>query len=301
MIEKPGGTRTVRFLAGALAVAWAWGLRGEAEFDPRGGVLIGYDVLCKPGERVLLKGRLWRKRILLRGVMGRKIEFFLGKELIGEARTDREGLATLPFRPEGEEDYFIRVVLAEREGLRTDVASLLVSSRQVETRTAVLDIDGTLAQSSVWLLPFRSHRKIRPLPGAIEAVWALARRYAIIYLTGRDDSFLQKTKEWLEMHAFPRAPVFFWDPAMRLVTPAVHKMLTIKALKKEWPNLVLGIGDRPSDALAYLSGGIKAYIVGTHHRRAPEGAAVFRNWAEVSREIGLQERTRSAPSGRGAP
>ncbi len=288
MIEKPGGTRTIRFLAGALAGAWAWAVRGEAEFDPRGGVLIGYDVLCKPGEKVHLKGRLWRKRILLRGVMGRKIEFFLGDKLLGEALTDREGLATLLFIPDGEEDYFIRAVLADREDLQTDVASLLVSSRRVETRTAVLDIDGTLAQSSIWLLPFRSHRKIRPLSGAIEAVWALAKGYDIIYLTGRDDSFLQKTKEWLDIHAFPRAPIFFWDPEMRLVTPAAHKMLTIKALKKGWPNLVLGVGDRPSDALAYLSAGIKAYIVATHRRRAPAGALAFRNWREVVREIGLQ-------------
>ena len=288
MIEKPGGTRTVRLFAGGLASSWAWAVHGESEFNPRGGVLVGYDALSLAGEKVSLRGRLWRKRILPRAVKGRKVRFSLGKELLGTVATGAEGLAEFYFSPLEHQDYYIRLELEDSEDFPTPPAALLVGSRPKRAPTIILDIDGTLADASIWEVPFRANRNIPALAGAAEVVWALARKYSLLYLTGRDDFFLQKTKEWLDLRGFPRAPIFFWDPEMRLATPAGYKMHTIALLKRKWPNLVFGIGDRPSDAEAYLSSGLGAYLIGRPRRKVLPEVVFSPAWKELGAKLGIR-------------
>ena len=80
---------------------------------------------------------------------------------------------------------------------------------------------------------------IPALPGAVETLATLARRYRIIYLTGRDHAFYNKTRAWLEGGGFPEGPLFTRDYHI-WETQGTFKRNFIAKLKEQptrtWPS-----------------------------------------------------------------
>jgi len=63
-----------------------------------------------------------------------------------------------------------------------------------------------------------------------------------------------------------------------------YKKREIAALKKRFPNIVGGVGDKVSDANAYLASGLEAVIIGPERDDGLPGKAIWvKTWAEVEK------------------
>ena len=150
----------------------------------------------------------------------------------------------------------------------------------------VSDIDHTIADVALTAYLFTSNEKVLPLPGSVDVLHRLKKRYTIIYVTGRDDEFMNVTRDWLRLHAFPPGPVFFWDLGVKPFSMGKYKAETIKALKVRFPNMSVGVGDKIHDAEAYLGSRMRAIIIGDKFpENLPDGAEFVRSWAEIGRML----------------
>ena len=250
-------------------------------------LLHGYDVLALPGENVMLRAKA-EKRNSIRfrpDIEGETLEFLIGGKALGSAKTDGDGIAALPHKFEKAGRYMVTV----RFGAKSKYAAedtFLVEVCDAKTRLIVCDIDHTIADISATKFIFKKNEKVPALPGSPEALARLARHYKIIYITARDDTFLRKTRDWLALRKFPRAPVFFWDFGGKKLSHRKYKTREIAAIKKRFPNIVAGVGDKVGDAKAYLANGLKAVIIAPERDEdLPEKAAWAKTWAEVEKHL----------------
>jgi len=107
-----------------------------------------------------------------------------------------------------------------------------------------------------------------PLPGAAEALQVLRETgYRIVYLTGRHDSpgdsMRRGTELWLAERGFPHpgdGSTLLWMKPKRGLDDRRFKEEALEEILKLGP-VRAGIGDRPSDAEAYLRFGIEPIII----------------------------------------
>ncbi len=80
-------------------------------------------------------------------------------------------------------------------------------------------------------------------------------------MTARDDQFSQRTLDWLRTHDFPELPVVF---SRRLLltsgSRARYKTLALAELASRGLRLRIGVGDKPSDMLAYRNNGLQPVL-----------------------------------------
>jgi hypothetical protein len=240
--------------------------------------LTAEDACALPLGRVRLAALL--ERYLLRfvdpAVRGVRIDFLEEGKLLGSARTDARGSATIEVDagPPGRRRF--RVVSPRAE------QALVVDVLPADAPILVLDLDHTVADVSPWRFAFADNRSVRPLPGAVEAIQGLAGSYHIVYLTARDHSFLTKTREWLRLRGLPDGPVFIRRRRFWSLSPMAHKLERLAEVARTH-RLVAGVGDLPSDMEAYRRNGMTGYLMdpmGTVP--APEGVIRVRNWEELA-------------------
>ena len=239
----------------------------------------GFDALAHVGEEIILKAKL--ETVLLRkDIEHEQVDFYVDEVFVGSSRTDDEGFALMPFTPEKTGDFNVVYKLPAASGYSPEKTKALLAVRTEERPALVTDLDYTLIDMSKYRFLIHDNKKIPPIEGALEGLKELAKRYDIIYLTARDDIYLNVTKDWLEMYGFPRAPVFFCDLSEDPLSQGKFKEKALKELKSKWPNIEVGIGDKVHDAEAYIAGGIKAFLLG-RHESFPEGAIVAEKWSEI--------------------
>jgi hypothetical protein len=263
---------------------------GEEEQEGPSGKRIsfsGLDALAHKGEEVVLKAKL-ETRHLRRDIEQEPVECYVDGALIGQARTDEEGFASFRFTPGRLGDFEVEYRLSDASGYLPKSARGLLAVRDERRPVLVSDLDYTLIDMSTYRFFDHDNQKIPPFKGAPEGMTKLAREYDVIYLTARDDIYLNVTKEWLAMYEFPKAPLFFCDLSEDPVRQGAYKQEALKALKERWGNLTVGVGDKAHDARAYLANGMQAYILGDHDE-LPEGAIPVKDWDEVVKLLGKKE------------
>jgi hypothetical protein len=62
-------------------------------------------------------------------------------------------------------------------------------------------------------------------------------------------------------------------------------MELITRLKRQFPSLVVGFGDRKGDADAYVANGMRAYIMPSKKQVYPESAVVVSGWSEIQEHL----------------
>ncbi|MFH1730278.1 MAG: hypothetical protein ABIF82_01335 [Planctomycetota bacterium] len=246
----------------------------------------GYDVLALPGEEVALRAKAERgNRLALRpDIEGATLEFYGGGKLLGSAKTDDDGIAAITRKYEKPWRHFVTVKFGAKSKYRANEAALLVDVCDAKTRFIVCDIDHTIADVSATKFVFKKNENVPALPGSPEALARLSIHYNIIYVTARDDAFLRKTKDWLALRKFPHGPVFFWDFLGKEPSHEKYKTREIADLKKRFPNIVAGVGDKVSDANAYLANGLNAIIIGPERDDGLPAKAIWvKTWAEIEK------------------
>jgi hypothetical protein len=272
----------------------------RADDDSRYDVkLTVYDQLLLPGEPIALEAKLEHDGIagLNPDMRGYPLRFTIPTALDQEVMTAREGVAALSVRSSHASGDPTRVIVrfpGSRLHRPVEVAGRIFVW-PAASPILIIDIDHTISDLSEFDVLFTENAHIPALPGAVETLATLARRYRIIYLTARDHAFYNKTRAWLEGRGFPEGPLFTRDYHV-WETRGTFKRNFIAKLKERYPNMAVGVGDRPDDAQAYLDNGMKTLIIDpTGEGRFPGQALVVSSWREVGTLLVPEVRDASGP------
>jgi phosphatidate phosphatase APP1 len=244
-----------------------------------------FDALARPGERISLSAKLERADRLgiSLDVEGQVVVFGLEGRTLGNAVTGDDGVAhleaTAPVEPG---NHRVRVNLAEGSKFRAGADELLLAVRNPADVFMITDIDHTISDISQLKVPTAAVEEMPPLKDSVAVLGRISRRYTVIYVSHRDDRFIDKTRKWLRYNGFPEGPAFFADIGHTSLSAEEFKTGLIATLKARWPNIVFGVGDRQTDGAAYAANGIRAYVI----TEAPDdnaSDAIFhvRGWTEV--------------------
>jgi len=280
-----------------------WGVLGHVVGAEHGHLYYAYDSLAYPDKPVELAARLQQVEGL-KGVEGAAVGFFDGEKVLGVARTDKDGLASVRWLPPGEGNYVFeaRVVEAPKSGpedlLKLTPAPLRVAARRKETPFVVIDLDHTVVDSSFLRVLFTD---AKPMAESVRVCKRIAEQYGIIYLTHRPDLLTVKSKTWLAEQDYPLGPLLVSQLKEAFGDSGKFKTGVLKSLRESYPNVKIGIGDKLSDAQAYVDNGLTAYLIPHYNPdkakdvrkmaqelewlRGGERLHVVSGWREVERGI----------------
>lgn len=225
---------------------------------------------------------LWMRQ----GVEGHVVSFVVENTEVAQAVTDDIGTASAACHlPNPAADSVeVRAVVGGRP-LRA--AGTVYTFRPARI-LIIVDIDGTLADTEIEsLLLDGEDSESEPLKHARAAMRDLAEHSDLLYLTARPRSLLEKTRKWLDHHQFPRAPLFVapdWRSAV--YRPSDFKRDILAEICRRWPNALIGIGDRLSDADAYRANGMLPVMILDESdiedlHELPDDVMVFEDWRSL--------------------
>ncbi|MBJ7348103.1 MAG: hypothetical protein JHC87_05990, partial [Thermoleophilaceae bacterium] len=119
----------------------------------------------------------------------------------------------------------------------------------VNNDVVVFDIDGTLTNDAV---------SVTPHPGAVNAVKAyVAKKYAVVYVTGRPEALRLSTQAWLALYGFPSRPLYMAPiPYLTDASLIQYKTDVLKKLEVGTPEVRHAYGDSSTDFVAYHNVGV---------------------------------------------
>lgn len=249
-----------------------WSIGGQVVGGEQGFLYFAYDTLAYPGKRVDLAARLQ----LVKGfkpVRGATVGFYRGRKLIGSAKTDKDGLAKIRWTPPAAGNYKLTAKIIKvpdddfDDALLVRPAPLLVAARDKKHPLVVIDLDHTVVDSSFIRVLLLGGG--RPMAGSVKVTGKIARRYGIIYLTHRPDLLTRKSKKWLARNGYPDGPVMLSKLRDAFGDSGKFKTGRLLAVRKAYPNARIGIGDKLSDAEAYVKSGLTAYLI-PHYKNKPK-------------------------------
>ncbi len=211
-----------------------------------------------------------------------EVEFFAGRTRLGDDKTNDEGIASIecdPF-PRGE----TRVEAVAHMDGKTLSAAASVFEWDEEKVAIAVDIDDTIARTDYDDLVFDERDDDSdPIKSARRTLRRLSQDFQILYLTARPRFMLDKTRDWLEEEEFPPGPVVVAPGLRETINAEQYKRDTLKRYRKDWPNLLIGIGDKPSDAKAYGENDMLTLIVTEDDAHAQGAHAIcFRDWKRLA-------------------
>lgn len=241
----------------------ATGIAGMAidKFPP---ALVLEDAMIRPGEVAAVP------IILGRGFGSTTLKTYADRRIIitdaegGEVavlETDSGGRATFERRYPEAGAYFFRASVEGTVDEKTVTPHLFgVYVRPADTPLVVCDLDKTLVQSGFFQVMIGM---ARPFPEAARVVQRIAdeKGLAVVYLTHRNDFFDAMSKAWLRANDFPPGPLFTSDVSGLLAGSGEFKTAELARLRERFENIRLAIGDKISDANAYVTNDIPAVLV----------------------------------------
>jgi hypothetical protein len=262
-----------------------------------GVLLYGYDALTYPRVETQLAVRLLRAADL-EPIADVTITFFQKDQKVGMAYTDGDGLATIHVLPTDEGDYVFTARITNAPGhlsaslLDVSPASLLVAARGPETRCVVVDLDYTVAKSSLAEAIFRD---TAPVTDAKAVLRRIAKHYDLIYLAHSSQEISSAGKGWLARHKLPEGPMLMADSR----EPADSRRRgspKLTDIRQAFPRTAFGISSDLADADSFVDSGLKGFLLApaartpgamreqadaVRHLPADKGLNVVRNWREI--------------------
>ncbi|MCK6456117.1 MAG: hypothetical protein L6Q92_06260 [Phycisphaerae bacterium] len=256
------------------------------------------DTYAMPGRVSVLEAHVEQRAVLGddRGVPGARVVFRVDDRTIGEAVTDGEGLARLTCALQEGEGHIHAETTVAGKSLRAEGG---VYAWPKDRTIIVCDIDETVSDTHIReLLTGRDEdTRSQPLRGSVETLKTLASRYGLLYLTARPGSLMAKTRTWLERHGFPSAPLITTPSIGGSLAPRRFKDRKLMELRRNWPNLLIGIGNANSDSEAYAKNGLLALIIDDEDdNRFRSHAVVLRDWRMVRAFFDANEAVLAEPT-----
>ncbi len=247
---------------------------GEVFFDAENGaVFYAFDTLAYPRQPVDLVAQL-RSAAGLTPIAGATVAFTRGDWVAGRITTDANGVAAMRWTPPEAGNYSFQagIVAVPNENLRDMLGvkvSLLVAARD-KALQVVVDLDHTVVDSS-FLLVMAGGGKC--MADSVEVLGRISKRYGIIYLTHRPDLLTRKSKNWLVDNGYPSGPLFLSE-MKDLPDSGKFKSARLAVLRRDSPGVAIGIGDKLSDAQAYLDNGMSAYLIPNYKEKPKDMRAL---------------------------
>jgi hypothetical protein len=272
--------------------------------DRLGPVLLARDVLCRPGEEVLLHASL-RDGFRVTGMAGVRIQFHLDERRIEQLTSDGDGDVQVRWKAPAEPgDYAIRVRVKPddqpSEGDEIAPARLLVSVRKPDTPIVIVDLDKTLVASGFGTV-LLGGTSAKPMEGSKVVLDRLATDHTIVYLTHRPDFLGPTSKNWLQTHGYPAGPLLTSTLGGLIEGSGEFKTERLQDLARNFTNLKVGIGDKTSDARAYAALGLVSVLIlpvdwseddpddfedlAADLAALPAGVHVVTNWSDVAQVL----------------
>jgi hypothetical protein len=136
----------------------------------------------------------------------------------------------------------------------------------------------------------------RPLPEAQATLSRLAGSFDIIYVTARPRSLADATEQWLSKHSFPTGRIVTSPTLGDFILQSDFKRNVFRQLRLEYPNMLIGIGDKVKDAEAYRVNGMVPVIVNPWRGHAYHANDIIcRDWSAVRAFFDANRATLSDP------
>jgi hypothetical protein len=251
-------------------------------------VLSVSDAIVSPGEPVRLTAFVYRDTIcgVGRDIGGVQVQFSVDGRSAASARTDDDGWVSVQWAlPSGSASRFEAKAAVRGRTVRAGGAVYTWDPNRI---ILAVDVDGTLAQTDYDdLILGRRDVGSQPLPYAQQTLDQLSADFHILYLTARPQYYVEKTRRWLKDCGFPTGPVCTAPRLRDTIRHTRFKRRMLATLRKDWPNLLIGIGNKAADGEAYGASSMLSLIV----RRVPDKnlgphAIVLHDWPAVSRLFG---------------
>jgi len=236
-----------------------------------GAIFYAFDTLAYPREAVDLTARVQSAKNL-EMIADVTVGFFRGRERIGSAVTDEDGLATIQWTPPkaGGYEFEAQIIAVPGEAftelLEITPAPLVVMAWPKDKAFVVVDLDHTVVDSSFFRVLLGG---ARPAADSVRVMRRIARRYGIVYLTHRPDLLTRTSKAWLRENGYPPGPLLVSELKEAFGDSGKFKTAKLAAVTEAFPNAKIGIGDKLSDAQAYVDNGLVAYLI-PHYKDKPE-------------------------------
>lgn len=191
---------------------------------------------------------------------GKTVTFLRGKHILGSAVTDESGRAELvvDYSPTGAPRIVGRTIVSNRP----IESGATIFTWSPEKTIIVIDLDHTIVRPDYDKLVLNDVDEYSfPLKGSRRSLDRLAGDFQFLYVTARPRFLLQKTRVWLEDQDFPGGPVIPSAGLRAAIRRTEYKVEVLGALRREWPNILIGIGNSESDRTAYSESGLLALLV----------------------------------------
>ncbi len=248
------------------------GLSGVFLGAEHGVIFYAFDTLAYPRKPVDLAARVQSAKNL-KSLEGASLGFYQGRKLIGTAETDGDGYGRISWTPPKAGNYEFTVRILEppkdddyEDSVKVTPAPLLVAARDKKTEFVVIDLDHTVVASSFFRVLIGG---AKPMADAARVTRKLAKKYSIVYLTHRPNILTRKSKAWLSDNGYPRGPLMVSELKDAFGDSGKFKTARLKTMKKSFPSIRIGIGDKLSDAQAYVDNGMSAYLI-PHYKHKPK-------------------------------
>lgn len=296
-------TRT--FVVSALvAVAWLGLAAAPARADSKAAELRGTDALGRPGRALKLHAKLERKGVLgiNPDVKGEPLDFFLvGQDggalpetkFIGTGDTDDDGDASLDWTPPGPGQFELEVRVRRGSEYVALPAALIVAVPPPDRAVILVHVDGTVSQATnLQMFRGKANEEIPAVDGAVDVLKTLGQHYQLVYLTDLDESFTVKFRDWLTLRQVPRAPVVFWEVFSRSLSHATYMDQLVSKLRRDLPQITIGVGAQASDAQAYINQGVAGVVFASPPPDdLPDEVLSARRWGDVLGHVALLHRS----------
>lgn len=250
----------------------AYAVGGHLVGAQHGYLWYAFDTLALPGQPITLQARLQSIRNF-KGVSGVKVAFVRDGRRIGSAMTDADGSASLEWTPPKADIYTLDVEItdipdsADAKVGQLQPTVLVVSAQPANTPFVVIDLDHTVVASSFFRVLVGG---ASPMADSVRVARRINEDYGIIYLTHRPDLLTAKSKTWLRSNGYPAGPLLVSDIRGLIEGSGEFKTAKIKQLRKVYPKTAIGIGDKYSDAQAYVDNGMEAFLIPHYDRNDPD-------------------------------
>jgi len=249
--------------------------------DKTRGLLIAYDTIAAPGQRVALVAELLEDGLLTHPPLGGEVLLFKeGSTLLGRALTGGDGRALLSVVPRhvGASTASPRVTASDA------TARLFVWDRRHAIVLVSLNALVARSRSPGLEIPLPRSGAKRPAPeaGAVQALKELDRRAYLLYMTGDDRLELPELHEWTEVHRLPRGPIILLRPGPMSLARELERWH-----RKGLTNIRGGIVATAEEAKALTDTKRTAVAAPTvaSQERWPEKTVRPKDWPEAARQF----------------
>jgi uncharacterized protein DUF2183 len=246
-------------------------------------MLLVRNSVAGPDGTTSVGGYVHRKLLFpfIQDVEEREVEFFVNNRSIGRATTDKHGTAEMPAVLD--KDDCVVVAQAKVAGKRLR-ASAEVFHWDPQKVILVIDIDNTISYSEISKVFGGRKPTLIPIEDSKETLVRLAQRFQILYVTARPRRVLEESRMWLKENGYPDGPVLTSPGVTDNIHIAEQKQANIRKIKKDWPKVLIGIGNKASDGKAYGRCKMLSIIVHPQKEEDHSNHSIFMpSWLAISK------------------